>query len=111
MVVAGQLQGLVLPLPLALVPPVLEPDLHLRGGELEGGGELLALWGGQVALLLEAPLQLEHLGLGEEDARLPAGSLLLGAGLLQVGFVALGAQRNAGFWVGEKQVRITLKLG
>lgn len=110
MVVAGQFQSLVLPLPLALVPPVLEPDLYLRGGELEGGGQVLALRGGQVALLLEAPLQLEHLGLGEEDARLPAGPLLLGDGLLQIGILAVSAQRTTGFCVRENRVRITLKL-
>jgi len=77
MVVARHLQALVLPLPLALVAAVLEPDLHLRGGELEAGGEVLPLRGGQVALLLEAPLQLEHLRLGEEDAGLPPAPLLL----------------------------------
>lgn len=110
MVVSGQLQSLILPLPLALVPPVLEPDLHLSGGELEGGSQVFPLRGGQVTLLLEAPLQLEHLGLGEEDARLPAGPLLLGGGLLQVRILAVSAQRTAGFCVRENQVRITLKL-
>lgn len=82
MVMARQLQRLVLPLPLALVPPVLEPDLDLCRGELQGRGEVLSLRGGQVALLLEAPLQLEHLGLGEEDARFSAGPLLLVGGFL-----------------------------
>lgn len=103
MVVPGQLQSLVLPLPLALVPPVLEPDLDLRGGELEGRGEVLPFRGGQVALLLEAPLQLEHLGLGEEDARFPAGPLLLAGGLLQVGILTVSAQRTAGFCVKKNQ--------
>lgn len=84
MVVTRQFQGLVLPLPLAFVPPVLEPDLDLRGGELEGAGEVLPLRGGQVALLLETPLQLEHLGLGEEHAGFSAGSLLLHGGFVCV---------------------------
>lgn len=69
-----QLQRLVLPLPLALVPPVLEPDFNLRGGEFQRAGQLLSLLAGQVALLPEAPLQLRHLRLGEEDPGLPAGS-------------------------------------
>lgn len=66
------LQALVLPLPLALVPPVLEPDLHLGRGEFEHPGQVVSLWGGQVPLLFEAALQLVHLRLGEEDPRLPA---------------------------------------
>ena len=74
---SGQLQGLVLPLPLALVAAVLEPDLHLRGGEFEAGGQVLSLRGRQVALLLKASLQLEHLGLGEQHSRLPPGPLLM----------------------------------
>lgn len=74
--VAGQLQALVLPLPLALVPPVLKPDLDLCGGQLEHGGQLLSLRRGQVALLLETPLQLEHLSLGEEHARFSARARL-----------------------------------
>ena len=68
------LQRLVLPLALTFVPPVLEPDFHLRGGEFEDVGQVVSLRGGQVALLSEAPLQLGHLGLGEEDAGLPARS-------------------------------------
>lgn len=82
--VTRQFQGLVLPLPLTLVPPVLEPDLDLRGGELQGAGEVLPLRRGQVTLLLEAPLQLEHLSLGEEDAGLSTGSLLLHGGFVCV---------------------------
>lgn len=74
--VTGQLQALILPLPLALVPPVLKPDLDLCGGELEHGRELLSLRGRQVALLLETPLQLEHLSLGEEHARFPTRARL-----------------------------------
>lgn len=57
---------------LAFVPPVLKPDFDLRGGEFEEVGQVLSLRGGQVALLSEAPLQLGHLGLGEEDPGLPA---------------------------------------
>ena len=75
---SGQLQGLVLPLPLALVAAVLEPDLHLRGGEFECAGQVLPLRGGQVALLLEAPLQLAHLQLGEQHPRFPPGPGLFG---------------------------------
>lgn len=70
--VAGQLQGLVLRLALALVPPVLEPDLHLRGGELQDAGQVLSLRRRQVALPPEVRLQLGHLGLREEDPGLPA---------------------------------------
>lgn len=70
--VTSQLQALILPLPLALVPPVLKPDLDLCGGELKHGGELLSFRCGQVALLLKTPLQLKHLSLGEEHTRFPA---------------------------------------
>lgn len=76
-VLSGRLQRLVLPLPLALVAAVLEPDLHLVGGEFEGGGQVLAFWGGEVALLLEAALQLEDLSLGEENPGSPPAPLLL----------------------------------
>lgn len=85
---ARRLQGLVLPLPLALVAAVLEPDLHLVGGELEGGGQVLALGGGQVALLLEAPLQLEDLRLREEHPGSPPAPLLLRRPI-RVGLAAL----------------------
>ncbi|TNN37005.1 hypothetical protein EYF80_052835 [Liparis tanakae] len=100
-----RLQGLVLPLPLALVAAVLEPDLHLVGGELQGAGQVLALRRGQVALLLEAPLQLEHLRLGEEDPRPAAAALLLGRRPLRVARPGLrrllpGRQRAA-LWRGE----------
>lgn len=63
--VGSQLQGFILPLPLALVPPVLEPDFHLRGGELEHAGEVLPFRSGEVFLLLKSPLQFKHLSLGE----------------------------------------------
>ena len=76
-VLPRRLQGLVLPLPFALVAAVLEPDLHLVRGEFEGGRQVLALRGGQVALLLEAPLQLEDLRLGEEHPGPPPAPLLL----------------------------------
>lgn len=68
----GELQRPVLLLALALVPPILEPDLDLRGGEFEDVGQVISLRRGQVALLSEAPLQLGHLGLGEENPGLPA---------------------------------------
>lgn len=66
------LQALVLPLTFALVPPVLEPDFHLGGGEFEHAGQVVSLRGGQVPLLFEATLQLVHLRLGEEYPGLPA---------------------------------------
>lgn len=66
------LQTLVLPLTLALVPPVLEPYFHLGRGEFEHGGQVVSLRGGQVPLLLKATLQLVHLRLGEENPGLPA---------------------------------------
>lgn len=68
----GKLQRPVLLLALALVPPILEPDFDLRGGEFEDVGQVISLRRGQVALLSEAPLQLGHLGLGEENPGLPA---------------------------------------
>jgi len=88
------LQALVLPLPLALVPPVLEPDLHLGRGELEGPGQVVSLRGRQVPLLLEAALQLVHLRLREEHARLPAPA-------------GLGPVRVVGFQVLQGLVRGT----
>lgn len=63
--VGSQLQGFILPLPLAFVPPVLEPDFHLRGGELEHAGEVLPFRSGEVFLLLKSLLQFKHLSLGE----------------------------------------------
>lgn len=63
--VGSQLQGFILPLPLALVPSVLEPDFHLRGGKLEHAGEVLPFGSGEVFLLLKSPLQFKHLSLGE----------------------------------------------
>lgn len=72
-----RLQRLVLPLPLALVSAVLEPDLHLVGGEFEAGRQVLSLRGGQVSLQLEATLELEDLRLGEEHAGPPPVPLLL----------------------------------
>lgn len=80
------LQALVLPLPLALVPSVLEPDLHLGRGEFEHSGQVVPLRSGQVPLLLEAALQLVHLRLGEEDPRLSASP-------------GLGSVRILGFYV------------
>jgi len=48
---------------LGLVAPVLEPDFHLRRRQLELRRDLVALRRAQVALLVEAPLQLLHLQL------------------------------------------------
>lgn len=76
-VLSRHLQRLVLPLPFALVAAVLEPDLHLVRGEFEGGRQVLPLRGGQVALLLEASLQLEDLRLREQHPGSPPAPLLL----------------------------------
>lgn len=100
------LQGLVLALPLAFVPPVLEPDLDLGRGELKGAGQMLSLRGGQVTLLLEAPLQLKHLSLGKEDARFPSGPLLLGGRLLRVWILTLTRHDTAALCM-EKPCSIT----
>ncbi len=72
------LQPSLCPAPLHLVAVVLEPDLHLGGGQAEEPGQLLPLRAGQVALLTEAPLQLQGLGLGEQDAALLALLALVG---------------------------------
>lgn len=66
-----RLQRPFLPLPFALVATILEPDLDLRGGEAQRAGQVLPLGRGQVTLLREAPLELAHLHLREEHARLP----------------------------------------
>uniref|UniRef100_A0A182JK55 Uncharacterized protein n=1 Tax=Anopheles atroparvus TaxID=41427 RepID=A0A182JK55_ANOAO len=62
-------------LPLGLVAAVLEPDLHLRLREPQVLGQLGPLRSGQVALLGEAPLQLEHLRVaeGRPGALFPGG--------------------------------------
>lgn len=73
----GHLQRFVLALAFALVAPVLKPDLHLVGGEFERGGQVLPLRRRQVALLLEASLQLEDLSLGEKHPGSPPAPLLL----------------------------------
>lgn len=77
LVLPHRFQGLVLPLALALVAAVLEPDFYLVTGELQGVCQVLAFEGGHVALLLEAPLQLEDLRLRKEDPGSPAARLLL----------------------------------
>lgn len=65
-------------LPLPLVPPVLEPDLHLRLGEVQRRGQAGPLRAAQVAFDVEGGLQLEDLAPGEHGARLflPAGLLV-----------------------------------
>lgn len=60
---------------LSLVAVVLEPNLDLRGRQSDDGRQVLALGGGQVALLAEASLKLVGLRLAEEDA--PFALLLL----------------------------------
>ena len=52
---------LVFLLALVLVAVVLEPDLHLRGGEPDAHGHLLTLRGRQVLLHLETFLQFVNL--------------------------------------------------
>lgn len=96
MMVTSQFQGLILPLPLTFVPPVLEPDLDLCRGELQHAGEVLPLRGRQVTLLLEATLQLEHLSLREEDAGFSAGPLLLHGGFVQVLILTFTWYRSVG---------------
>lgn len=94
---AAEFQGLVLPLPLALVAPVLEPDLDLSGGELEAAGQELPLGSRKVALLLEASLQLENLSLREEHPRLPpAARLGTLRGLLRGLFACNKSERRKG---------------
>lgn len=56
--------------PLRLVAVVLEPDLDLRRRQPNETGQVLALGGGQVPLLLEPPLQFERLLLREQNAAL-----------------------------------------
>lgn len=63
---------------LGFVPSVLEPDLDLGLGEFERGGEVRALRSGQIALMIEAPLELEHLRVRERGA----GTLLPLLGLI-----------------------------
>lgn len=105
-VMACQLQSLVLPLSLALVPPVLEPDFDLRRGEFQGTGQMLSLRGGQVTLLLEAPLELKHLSLREEDTGFSPRPRLLGDGFLRVR--TLTAQRPAALCIEKKRLDVKL---
>ena len=93
--VGSQLQGFILPLPLALVPPVLEPDFQLRGGELEHAGEVLPFRSGEVFLLLKSPLQFKHLSLGEQNSGFSPLSLLgvvAGVGFLLICLGRVGEQ-------------------
>lgn len=76
------LQHAFSPASLHLVAVVLEPDLDLGRGQAEEPGQLLPLRAGQVALLTEASLQLQSLGLGEQDP----------AFLAFLGFVGLRVQ-------------------
>lgn len=72
-------------LPFPLIPPVLEPDLHLSLRQVQGGGQAGPLRAAQVALDVEGGLELENLAPGEHRAR-----LLLPAGLsLRVQLVGL----------------------
>jgi len=71
---AGRLDGLAVVLgePFALVPMVLEPDLHLGRCQLNAVGQTLSFGRRQVGSLFEAALQFVNLGLAEEDAPLAA---------------------------------------
>lgn len=62
----GRLRGLRRARALQLVAMVLEPDFDLCGREAQQARQLLALRRRQVALLPEAPLQLQRLRLGEQ---------------------------------------------
>lgn len=62
--------------PLGFSSPVLEPDLDLRLGQRQGGGELGPLGNGQVLLLTELSLQGQELRGGEGSARLTVGFVL-----------------------------------
>lgn len=54
--------------PLGLVPPVLEPDLHLCLCQFESMSQVTPFRSRQVLLMTEPPLQFEHLGVGEGSA-------------------------------------------
>lgn len=64
------MQQSLCPASLHLVAVVLEPDLNLGRGQTQDPGQLLPLRAGQVALLAEASLQLQGLGLGEQNPAL-----------------------------------------
>ena len=53
---------------LRLVAMILEPDLHLRRCQAQGVRELIAILSVQVAILVEALLELHHLLLREQNA-------------------------------------------
>ena len=55
---------------LRLVAMVLEPDFHLRGCQAQGVRELIAILSVEVAVLVEALLELHHLLLREQNATL-----------------------------------------
>ena len=64
-------------LPLPLVPPVLEPDLHLGLRQVQRRGQAGPLRAAQVPLHVEGGLQLEHLAPGKHRARLLLTARLL----------------------------------
>ena len=83
-------------LPLPLVPPVLEPDLHLGLGEVEGRREPRPLRAREVPLHVERRLQLEDLAPREHRPRLlfplvQEAVLLVVARLLEVLLAVVGA--------------------
>lgn len=78
-------------LSLPLVAPVLEPDLHLRLGEVQRRGQSGPLRRGQVPLHVEGGLQLEDLATGEDGA-----GLLLAPVVLALLAVAVAAAAGRG---------------
>ena len=64
-------------LPLPLVAPVLEPDLHLGLGQVEGGCQTSPLRTGQVPLHVKCRLKLEHLAPAEHSSRLLLAPVLI----------------------------------
>lgn len=85
---AHHLQGLILALSFTLIASVLKPDFHLSGGEFEHIGQMISLRSREIFLLLEASLELVHLRLREEDARLPSFPLFGTIGILQFKILA-----------------------
>lgn len=63
---------LVLGLPFHFIPVVLKPNFNLSRSQVYHAGQMFPFRRGEVLLLLEPPLKLIHLRLGEEYPSLPA---------------------------------------